>query len=189
MGLKSQKTKSDHLPWERFLLLLNQMERDGETRMLLLFATGTYCALRVGDVLSRKWSEVYDKDVLEIVEQKTGKHRRIDINDNLKRLFAEYYEGQELDSYIFSGNSKGGTMSIQYINREIKRISRKYNLEGRFSSHCWRKTLARRVYEQNGCTERALLLLSELFGHSSLKITRIYLNIKEKEIREIFLKL
>ena len=189
MGLKGQKTKSDHLTWERFQLLLHQLERDQEIRMLLLFATGTYCALRVGDVLSIKWEEVFEKDTLEIVEQKTKKHRTIDIHDDLKRLYRTYYNDEDLDSCIFSGNSKKGQLSLQHVNREIKRITKKYELRGRFSSHNWRKTLGRRVWEQYGCTERALLLLSELFGHSSLQITRIYLNIKEKEIRDIYLGL
>ena len=50
-----------------------------------------------------------------------------------------------------------------------------------------RKTLGRRVWEMNEYSDRALLLLSQLFNHASPNTTKIYLGIKEQEISNLYL--
>ena len=52
---------------------------------------------------------------------------------------------------------------------------RKYEINGRYSSHFMRKTLGRRIWNQNNCSEKALLLLGQVFNHSNIQTTKIYL--------------
>ena len=53
------------------------------------------------------------------------------------------------------------------------------------SSHSLRKTFGRRVYETFGETEKALVMLSKIYNHSSVGITRTYLDITQEEIEDL----
>jgi len=189
MAMKFQITKSEHLEWDRFQLLLHQLERDNEKTFLLLFAFGTYTALRVSDVLARKWIDVIGQEKITVIEKKTKKQRTIDFNPVLKDIIEKCYENQDLNELMFPGGTSTGVMSVQHVNRQIKSLFVKYKIKGRYSSHFMRKTLGRRVWEQNGCSEKALILLSDILQHSSLKMTKIYLNITEAEIRDVYINL
>ncbi len=189
MALKNQITKSEHLEWERFQLLLSQLERDGEKTFLLLIALGTYTGLRISDVLNRKWVDVLNQEKISVIEKKTKKQRNIDLNPVLMRIIQMCYAGQSADEYIFLGGTGAGTISVQHVNRKIKYLFANYKIRGKYSSHFMRKTLGRRVWEQNGCSEKALILLSDILQHSSLKMTKIYLNITEEEIRDVYINL
>ena len=59
----------------------------GKMRNYLLIVVGLNTALRIGDVLSLQWKDVYDykrrrfRAHLQVVEQKTGKTNQIALND------------------------------------------------------------------------------------------------------------
>ena len=57
------------------------------------------------------------------------------------------------------------------------------------STHSLRKTFGRRVYENNNESERALMLLSEIYNHTNLKLTRTYLGLKQQEIDDVYLNM
>ena len=40
--------------------------------------------------------------------------------------------------------------------------------------------------ENNDNSDRSLILLSEMFNHSNIKTTKIYLGIREKEIFDVY---
>jgi integrase len=71
---------------------------------------------------------------------------------------------------------------------KLKEIFKHYNivLEGNPSSHMLRKTLGRRVLSLNNYSNEAIILLMELFSHSSPTITKRYLGIREKEIMDVY---
>ena len=87
------------------------------------------------------------------------------------------------DQFIFV--NKYGTKPIDksYVNVKLKEILKHYNvvLEGNASSHLFRKTLGNRVLRLNNFSGEAVILLMELFSHSSPAITKKYLGIREKE--------
>lgn len=78
--------------------------------------------------------------------------------------------------------------STQRINILFKEIKKKYNLKiEHFSTHSMRKTFGRKVYESSGeNANMALIKLSEIFNHSNISITKIYLGIREKELLETY---
>lgn len=50
-----------------------------------------------------------------------------------------------------------------------------------------RKTFGRKVFESSGENANiALVRLSELFNHSNISVTKIYLGIREKELLETY---
>lgn len=105
----------------------------------------------------------------------------------ISNLFVEV--NAEMDQYLFVNESGVKPISVQYVNRQLKKIMKKYGVKGNYSSHFMRKTLGRRVYEQNNESEKSLLLLSHLFNHASVSTTKIYLGIREEEIGNLYLTL
>jgi site-specific recombinase XerD len=88
---------------------------------------------------------------------------------------------------LFINRNKTKAINIQYINRRLKEIALKYGLSiSSISTHTFRKTLGRKVWKSNNYSEKSLILLSELFNHSSVGLTKIYLGIKEAEIADVY---
>lgn len=189
MALKGQKTKSDFLEWERFQLLLHQLERDGECKFCLLITIGCYSGLRISDLLKLRWKDLINQDHLALIEQKTKKERKIELNDHVKELVKRLYQQESMNALIFLNRYGKKAVSIQYVNQKLKEIFKKYEIKGNYSSHFMRKTLGRRVWSQNNYSEQSLIMLGQIFNHSSIQTTKIYLGIREQEIQNIYLNL
>lgn len=195
MGLKGQLTKASFLEWDSMLLLLQKLERDNEFKFQLLISVGCFTGLRIGDLLKLHWKDVYNKQTLELVEGKTKKNRRIRLNPTLVENISRLHEKMNVvddNDLLFANKTKSKAINVQYVNRRLKEITKKYNLqssENSTSSHLFRKTLGRHVWALNNYSEKSLLLLGELFNHSSIKVTKIYLGIKAEEIGDVYLNL
>lgn len=189
MALKGIKTKSDFLEWDRLQLLILQLERDGDHQFRLLISIGCYTGLRISDILGLTWEKLYKKRAFNITEKKTKKTRSIQIHPDLLDIVERLYYDEPLDEYIFINRYKTQPITVQYVNRKLKQIFSYYNIQGQYSSHFMRKTLGRRVWEKHNHSEKSLFMLSQLFNHSSIQITKIYLGIREEEIQNIYLSL
>ena len=90
---------------------------------------------------------------------------------------------------IFLNRFHKSAFSVQYVNRKLKEIATKYKITKtpeKIKSHTFRKSFGRRVFENNDNSEKSLIFLSEMFNHSNMKTTKIYLGIREKEIFDIY---
>jgi integrase len=195
MGLKGQSTKASFLEWDSMLVLLQKLERDGEYKFELLIATGCYTGLRIGDLLKLRWNDVVNHESIELIEGKTKKSRRITINPALADIVIRLHDKMKIsdeNELLFINKTKDKAINVQYVNRKLKEIGKKYNLQPSLSStssHLFRKTLGRHVWALNNYSEKSLVLLGELFNHSSIKITKVYLGIKETEVADVYLNL
>ncbi|WP_417358590.1 tyrosine-type recombinase/integrase [Flavobacterium sp.] len=189
MALKGQKTTSDFLEWEKMQSLVLRLERDGEYKFALLIATGSYIGLRISDLLQLRWEQVLNQDYFIITEKKTKKTRKVTINPELQEILVRLYKSLQAEEsqYMFINRFGDKPFSIQYVNAKLKEIFIKYNNKGQYSIHFIRKTLGCRVWEVNKYSDQALLLLSQLFNHSSVSTTKIYLGIREQEISNLYL--
>ena len=185
MALKGQSTVADYLNWDEAMNLIRKLNRDGKYRDAMLIATGCFTLLRISDILKLRYADLMDADILNIVEQKTGKRREIALNPDFKKLIKECYMALEIsnhDKYIFT-NRMGGVITVQRVNDILKELKAKYKLNiQHFSSHSLRKTGARRIYDMSEDREYALVKLSTVLNHSNCAITRRYLGIKREEI-------
>ncbi len=189
MALKGQKTTSDFLEWDKMQSLVLKLERDNDPKFALLIATGSYIGLRISDLLQLRWNQVLNQDYFTITEKKTKKIRKITINPELQEILSRLFvklEAKETD-LMFANRFGKKPFSIQYVNAKLKRIFTHYKIKGQYSSHFARKTLGRRIWEVNKYSDQALLLLSQLFNHSSVSTTKIYLGIREQEISNLYL--
>jgi len=195
MALKGQSTTATFLEWDSMLVLLQKLERDKEYKFLLLIATGCYTAMRISDLLELRWSDVLHRDQITVTEGKTKKVRKIAINPNLASIISRMHDKMNIvdnNQYLFLNRFGTKPINVQFVNRKLKEIAKKYKLDiplSGTSSHLFRKTLGRHVWASNNYSEKSLLLLGELFNHSSIKITKRYLGIKEQEIVDVYLNL
>ena len=191
MSLRGQRTTTTSMDWDTFKSLISKLERDGEYKFCLLITIGVFTGLRISDLLQLRFSQFENADILTIQEQKTRKTRRIKINPDLKQI-VERVKGRmvtiDTDQYIFL--NKYGTKPIDqsYVNVKLKDILKRYDivLEGNASSHLFRKTLGNRVLRLNNYSNESVILLMELFGHSSPAITKRYLGLREQEILDVY---
>jgi integrase len=191
MSVLGQRTTTTSMDWDDFKSLIGKLERDGEYKFCLLFTIGVFTGLRIGDLLKLRFKQFDNSEILTIQEQKTKKTRRIKINQDLKEI-VERVKGRmvvtDTDQYIFLNRFGTKPIDKSYVNVKLKELLKQYDivLEGNASSHLFRKTLGNRVLRLNNYSNESVILLMELFGHSSPSITKKYLGIREKEIHDVY---
>jgi integrase len=191
MSLIGQKTTTTSMDWDQFKSLIGKLERDGEYKFCLLITIGVFTGLRISDLLRLRFNQFENSDILTIQEQKTRKTRRIKINNDLKQI-VERVKGRMVvtntDQYIFLNKYGSKPIDKSYVNVKLKELLKKYDivLEGNASSHIFRKTLGNRVLRLNNYSNESVILLMELFGHSSPSITKRYLGLREREIHDVY---
>lgn len=191
MSLKGQRTTTTSMDWDDFKSLISKLERDREYKFCLLVSIGVFSGLRVSDLLELRYHQFINTEILTIQEKKTKKTRRIKINEDLKELIIRVKEkiGVSDDNQLIFIN-KYGTKPIDqsYVNVKLKELLRKYGIfmEGNASTHLFRKTLGNRVLRLNNYSSESVILLMELFSHSSPAMTKRYLGIREKQIMDVY---
>ena len=191
MSLQGQKTTTGAIEWDDFKSLIAKLERDRNYKYCLLISIGVFTGLRISDLLGLRYCDFAEESILTITEKKTNKVRRIKLNEDLLDLINRIKSKQVIkDDSQFIFVNRYGTKPIDksWINVSLKKILKKYkvSVEGNVSSHMLRKTLGRRVLELNNYSDQSIVLLMELFGHSSVGITKRYLGIREKEVMGVY---
>ncbi len=191
MSLKGQKTTTTSIDWDVFKSLVSKLERDGNYKYCLLITIGVFTGLRISDLLQLKYSQFEDSEYLTVVEQKTKKKRKIKINPDLKRSVMRLKDLSgvvDSDWPIFMNRYGTKPIDKSWINVNLKKIFKQYGIEceGNINSHLFRKTLGNRVLKLNNYSNESVILLMELFGHSSVTITKKYLGIREREVMSVY---
>ncbi len=191
MSKKGQTTTTTYMDWNDFISIITRLEKDENYRFCLLISIGVFTGLRISDLLSLRYSDLLTKETFSIRERKTKKQRSIKVNKDLREIVQRIVQKSnvtDLNEQIFINRFKSKTIDISYVNVKLKEIIKYYRikLDGNVSTHTFRKTLGRRVMEVNNYSNESLVLLMELFGHSSMSITKRYLGIREQEIHDVY---
>ena len=191
MSLKGSITTSDYLPFSDYKKLV-QTFIDEEKYWWACYCILSFCTgLRYSDVSRLKWNQVLDQKNIIITAKKTGKTHLIPVGSNASEHLGTLYKRMgkpDKNSCVLAGtDTDGKSVSIQYINRSLKRYAKKYKLSiQNISTHTFRKTFGRYVYEKSGRSNESLLYLNRIFKHSRIDTTMIYLGIRDEEIASIF---
>lgn len=190
MAKKNQLTTSDYLPMGEFKKLLKGLHHD-KKYIWELYARISFCtALRASDVLSLTWADILHKSTFTKIEKKTRKARKIPLNDSVQNRIEELYillKRPNPNDLIFKSPTTGLPYTIQYVNQIIKNWKEKYKIDiGNFSTHTFRKTFGRYVYDHSNNKSEALIILNRILNHSSIEITKVYICIREDEINSVF---
>ena len=187
------------MDWNEAVSLIQRLTNDGRYRDSMLISVGCMLGLRVSDFVRLRWSDLMGTETLVLQEQKTGKTRKLRINNALRQQVHYCYKKmyiEDASSYIFKSYQCYGQKPISRIrvHQILKEIQSSYNIRSAkvFSSHSLRKTFGRRVWInecKQGRGDQALELLKELFGHESVQITKRYLGIRQEELLAVYDKL
>ena len=190
MSLQGQKTTTTSMNWDDFKSLILKLERDQNFKYCLLISIGVFTGLRISDLLQLTFNQ-FENEFLTIVEQKTKKTRKIKINPDLKLIVDRIRHKMKvtnLDQFIFINRYGIKPIDKSWVNVNLKKIFKQYGIqtEGNISSHLFRKTLGNRVLKLNNYSNESIVLLMELFGHSSMAITKKYLGLREREVMSVY---
>lgn len=190
MSVQGSRTTADYIEWNTMLTLIRKLYKEGDYTMSLFIGCGCFFGLRVSDLRSLTWEMLLTDDRFTIIEKKTRKRRVVKINSDFRTHIERCMEAQgvtDLTAPCFLSR-KNMVISTQRLNVRLKEIKEKYRIKvDNFSCHSLRKAFGRRVFEQSGeNAQMALVKLSELFNHSSVAITKIYLGLTEKELLETY---
>ena len=190
MSVKGSITKSDFLPYDEYQRLLKCLEVEGKYKEYMYCILSFCLSLRVGDILKLKWGDILGHDKVIVREQKTSKVKPIPIGSKPLERIKEMYDlmgKPKLSCYILSNHIENEPMSRQYLNRLVKKRKEKYSLKiDNFSTHTFRKTFGRYVYEKNGRTQESLIMLQYIFRHHSITTTMRYIGIRDDEVSAIY---
>ena len=183
MNKKGNRTTTGYIPWMEFQRLIEQTK---DQRIKLLSAVSTYCGLRISDVLPLTWKQLSGESIV-LREKKTGKERVIAINPSLRKIIDSC---DKRGTYAFASRS-GKPVTTSYVNKKLKKVFDELEIDydGNVSSHMFRKTLGRRYLNQSEDKTKALIMLMDVFNHSSLAVTKKYIGIKQEEINQVYLDL
>lgn len=191
MSTRGSLTTSDYLPYGDYKRLVEKLAHEKEYFWCLYCIVSFCTGLRFSDVQKIKWGDILDQRKIIVTEKKTKKTKQIPIGANASEHISKLYDAlgrPGKTKYILAGMKNGEKpVTIQYINRQLKEFKDKYNLDiERFSTHTFRKTFGRYVYEKSGRSNESLLYLNRIFRHHNLDTTMIYLGIRDEEISNIY---
>ena len=189
---------ADALDWNEAMKLINALVKDNRYRDSMLIASGCFLGLRISDLLTLHWSDlISEENSFVLIERKTGKQRSLGVNPKLKshaQLCMEHCSNPDIDQDLIFPSIRNGFVSPLtrcWAWQLLKEIKKTYNIKSarQFSTHSLRKTFGRRIWLQEckrGRGEQALVLLQEIFGHTSIAITKRYLGIRQEEILSVY---
>lgn len=160
---------------EKFLAKRNK-------RDLLLFVMGTNTGLRVSDILALDVEDVKNRDFIDIVEKKTGKHKKFPINDKIKDLIYKYTLDKNLNEPLFK-TIYHNRMERTYAYRIVNKACKKIGMQEKIGTHTMRKTFGYHHYHKF----KDVALLQKIFNHYSPSVTLRYIGIDQEEINNSYL--
>lgn len=186
------KRTTSHISWSEVSRLVSELKKDNN-RLHLFITIQSLLGLRISDVLNLKWKDLLDNTELVIIENKTKKERHLIVNKDLKNaVLCEYNKkfSNKKNNLIFLNKHKTSSISVSYVNRELKKAFKKYNVDAdHVSSHIFRKSFAYKILEDGNFSNEAIFKISRMFMHSSIDITMKYLLLDKKQESDTYLGL
>jgi len=159
------------------------MDRNS-TMMKLHILTG----LRANELLKLRFSDFYEKvqgqfvmkSRIKVFASKQRKFRIIPVSKRMGELIERYrkFERVKLSSnrILFLTKSGQPFNTTMYRDNVVKKMFADLGMAAQ-GTHTLRKSFGQTFYHANGETMEALLQLKEIFGHSSIEITKRYVGI------------
>lgn len=132
--------------------------------------------LRISDILKLRLCDIVrdgSRFRLDIVEQKTGKHRTFSVPMVIQQYIENYClrNGILRTDIIFP-------ITERAVQKQLSFVCDYLGYEG-IGSHSFRKWYATEIYRNNGYN---IALVQQLLQHSSTAVTQRYIGIQQKEI-------
>ena len=172
------------------------IEKEYNPRNYALISLGFNTALRISDILSLKWGNIYNEknnkfySHLTVCEKKTGKTNRIILNPSVISAMTIYInslsdENIKGEKYIFAGRNENKHLCRSQAFRIIKHACQNLGLSEHISCHSLRKTFGYQAWASG--TDATILMI--IYNHSSFEITKRYLGIEQSDKDKVFLNI
>lgn len=146
--------------------------------------------LRIGDGVKISVSDLLTpnmnfKDYFVLQEQKTGKEKKIKLNDTLKKALKAYIKQYNLEynSYLFkSRKGINEPISVTQAYRILKDAANAVGIEN-FGTHSLRKTWGYWTYKTS---KYNIALIMSIFNHTSQAISLRYIGIDQESKDELY---
>lgn len=171
-------------------------------RNKLLFILGINLSLRASDLRTVKYNFFFHKtddgklefneyySLIPQKQKKTRKYIKLFFNDVVKSAimnYIEYYPIDDIDSMVFASR-KGDDEAIkeQTIWRILNDRAIEAGIKQNIGSHSLRKTFGYWTWHEAEDKNKALVILQQLFAHSSTQVTMRYIGILDEEIKDTY---
>ena len=171
-------------------------------RNKLLFILGINLSLRASDLRTVKYSFFFHKtddgklefneyySLIPQKQKKTRKYIKLFFNDVVKNAiinYIEYYPVNDIDNMVFASR-KGDDKAIkeQTIWRILNDKAIEAGIKQNIGSHSLRKTFGYWTWHEAEDKNKALVILQQLFAHSSTQVTMRYIGILDEEIKDTY---
>jgi integrase/recombinase XerD len=145
------------------------------------------CGLRVSELVTLKYSNVFFDDGYVKIEGKAGKERLVPLSQSaiveINKYIEEYRDGLRIapnDGDILFLNRRGKRLSRVMIFTIVKNLADKVKLNKKISPHTFRHSFATHLIE-SGADLRAV---QEMLGHESILTTEIYTHLDRDYLKD-----
>ena len=161
---------------------VEQFLKKQSLRNLLFFIIGTNCGLRISDILALNVGDVKNKNYIQLIEKKTGKRKKIQINSKLKPLLKIYTRNRNVAEPLFLTTFKN-RMDRSTAYRILNNACLKAGIEANIGTHTLRKTFGYHYYKKY----KDIVMLQKIFNHSDPQITLRYIGIEQDKIDKSYM--
>ena len=186
--VEAVKTKDQRSQVEAHLPEAGQIYHD-------IWKLGVNTALRISDLLQLTMANVrqLDPDVpaLELVEQKTGKPRRIMVNAGALKIMQRRFTDHPTHHYLFQSdavnlNPRGEPQSInrRSVSRVFEKVGQQIAPKCLLGTHSMRKTRGYAMFEAG----RSIESICRVLNHLSPAVTMAYIGIEQRDVDNSYLE-
>jgi integrase len=145
-----------------------------------IWKVGINVSLRISDLLAIRYSDLdLENRRLQLREMKTGKNKKIRLNDTVIQIIQRRRKEFPDDDYLFqvhSNRASGKPVSRQMVARKFKEVGEMLNIA--LSTHSMRKTKGFSMFNDG----KPIEMISKVLNHSSPSVTMAYLGISRDEV-------
>ena len=174
--------------------IIEWFEQKYSQRDALLFRFGINVGLRVKDILSIRYDQIYTSDGafrehLIIKEGKTGRNKAVLLNRNIRKHLNIYIADRPAlrreNGYIFySSRNPDRPVHVTQVWRNFKNVEYAMALDN-FAPHSMRKTFAWHLFKATG----DIRTVQQALGHVDPKTTMLYIGLDQIEVDDACRKL
>lgn len=175
----------------------NNNQRQIAHRNKLLFIVGMNIGIRASDLRTLRFSFFLNEDgsfkefytLQPIKQRKQKKFVKLFFNQTVKTAISNYiaeYPIESLDDYLFPSRKGDTSIEVQTIWQVIKDTAFEAGIRQNIGSHSLRKTFGFWVWHESKDKNKALVVLQNIFNHSSVQTTCKYIGLLDEEISDAF---
>ena len=161
-----------------------------------IWKVGVHTALRISDLLSLTMDQVHklniDQPALNITEQKTGKHRKIVINQTalevMQRRLVEFPDHEWLFQTNAANRDRRAApkpINRRSVSRVFEKVGQKVVPSVVLGTHSMRKTRGYAMHKAG----RSIESIANVLNHSSPAVTMRYIGLVQQDIDESYTEL